>query len=259
MKLSYRDKVILLCVIVVIVLVAGFFVFIKPAAANSDTAKLALEQKQAEQAEVQAKIDTLPTLIETLKSTAETVDELQMNFLDDQLPYQNEQMLHEILAKDGVEIISMNVSYTSEGSKSEYMVYPKNVLAYELQINSDLYHKLPQEVYDKYNKVPNPSGATAKIAVTSVTIGYTEPYDIKDVLSFVDTIAGDDRTMTVLAISTGEKPEDNRDIEGTISMNLYSVNKMDTTEIKEETEEKALEAAAEQQAAATPAEETPAA
>lgn len=248
MKLSYRDKVIFIGLIVVIIIVAGIFIFIKPAVQSANAAKLVLEQKQAEQADVQAKIDTLPTLIQQLKTTAESIDELQKNFFDDQLPYQNEQMLWELLTANGVKVKSINTAYTVAENATEYMVNPDNILAYDLQMNADLYHSLPQEVYDKYNQTPVPVGTSIVMGVTEVTIGYKDAFDIANEFKFVDAVAKDERSMSVLTISTSDEKaagDENavNETEGEITMRIYSLFKMDTEKIKNETEASALEEA----------------
>lgn len=80
MKLSYRDKVIFICAIVVIILIAGFFLFIKPKYNSMNLAKSSLEIKQSEKADVEAKINTLPELVEQLKASADGVNDVQSYF-----------------------------------------------------------------------------------------------------------------------------------------------------------------------------------
>ena len=77
MKLSYRDKVIFICAIVFLVLIAGFFLFIKPKYEEMVSAKTYLTSKEAEKAEIEGKINTLTTLVEQVKATAEAVEEQQ--------------------------------------------------------------------------------------------------------------------------------------------------------------------------------------
>ena len=73
LKLSYRDKVIFIVVMVILVLVAGFFLLIRPKFEQVELAKETLAQKQQEKADIDAKIDTLPIIIDNLKATAEEI------------------------------------------------------------------------------------------------------------------------------------------------------------------------------------------
>ena len=127
MKLSYRDKVIFICVIVIVIIIAGFFLFIKPKYQEMNVAYANLEAKQTEKEEVQAKIDTLPGLVENLKTIAKDIEETQEFFLADQEPYLNEQFVMEMLEGCGVTVESMSTTYTQGNNIVEYMVYPKNV------------------------------------------------------------------------------------------------------------------------------------
>ena len=68
MKLSYRDKVIFVAAIVIIIIIAGIFLFIKPKFEEMNYAKAALQAKETEQAGVEAKINTLPDIVADRKS-----------------------------------------------------------------------------------------------------------------------------------------------------------------------------------------------
>ena len=208
MKLSYRDKVIFICVIVIVILIAGFFLFIKPKYQEMNVAYANLEAKQTEKEEVQAKIDTLPGLVENLKTIAKDIEETQEFFLADQEPYLNEQFVMEMLEGCGVTVESMSTTYTQGNNIVEYMVYPKNVHSYDLLIQADIYNELPEEVYNHYNEIAYPDGQSIVIGVTNVTIGYKDTFALNNVFDFIDTVAEDERTMTVLNLSTEERPQD---------------------------------------------------
>lgn len=246
MKLSYRDKVIFICAIVVIVLVAGFFLFIKPKYGEMNSAKAQLEAKEAEWAGIEAKINTLPDLVAQLKALAEQVEDVQEPFLSDVdengrqvAPYQNEQFIKEMLDSCNLEVTSMETSYTVGAAFNEYMVPVKNVHSYDLLMQADLYNELPQEVYDDYNKVTVGNGSNIVIGVTEMTIGYKDSFDLDKLFNFIDNIAEDERTMSVLSVSSGERSEDSTETEtdGSINMRLYSLYKLNTEKVAEETDE----------------------
>lgn len=239
MKLSYRDKVIFICAIVVIILVAGFFLFIKPKYEETNSAKGVLESKKAEQAEIEAKINTLPDLIAQLKSLAESVKETQSYFLMEQDPYLNEQFVYDILKSSGVNVTSMNTDYTVAGQFNEYNVSVKNVNVYDLLIQADLYDELPQKVRDKYNNVNNNGSASVILGVTNLSIGYKDDQQLSDVFKFIDTIAEDERTMSVLSVNSPDASDANsvEDAEGSIQMVLYSLYPLNVDKVMEETDQ----------------------
>ncbi len=238
MKLSYRDKVIFVCVIVVLILVAGVFLFIKPKFEEMNYAKIALEAKQVERDDLQAKIDTFPQLVETLKAVAEDVEELQSCFLTEQDPYLNEQFIHEILDKNNVEVLSMTTNYTVAGKFQEYIVYPSNVVSFDLLVNGDLYNELPQEVYDNYNGVKASSGDAIIIGVTDMEVVYNDTFELSKVLKFVDEIADYGKTMNIIAVDKQDKSNSvETETNGTLALRLYSIYPLNVEKVMEEADE----------------------
>ena len=256
MKLSYRDKVIFICAVVVIILIAGFFLFIKPKYTDMGYAKSALETKQSEKADVEAKINTLPQLVEQLKASAEGVNDIQTYFFSavseddkttidvngteadvyskEQAPYQIEQIIHDMLDSAGVEVTSISTAYTVGGQFNEYMVPTKNAYAYDLLIQADLYNELPQSVYDVYNKVAAASGDNIVIGVTNMSIGYKDSFALTKLFKFIDEVADDERTMSILSVSSSEEKGDATETEGNIDMVLYSIMPLNVDKIMEE-------------------------
>lgn len=238
MKLSYRDKVIFVCAIVAVIIVAGVFMFIKPKFEEMNDAKSLLQSKQTEQEELQAKIDTFPQLVETLKTVAGDVEEIQSYFLTEQDPYLNEQFIHEILDKNNVEVLGMNTSYSVAGKLEEYIVVPSNVSAYDLLISGDLYNELPQEVYDVYNKTVVKNGGSVVIGVTNMTVDYNDSYELSKVLKFVDEIADYGKTMNVISVAKPDKSNNaENETKGSISLNLYSIYPLNVEKVMEEADE----------------------
>lgn len=246
LKLSYRDKVIFIVAMIILVLVAGFFLFIKPKFKDVESAKFTLEEQQAKQAEIDEKINTLPDIIDTLKVTATEIGELQEIFLDEGHPYVNETYIREMLNELDIEVLQMNTNYTAAEEIFKYVVFPKNILAYENKMNADLYNELPQEVYDQYNNVVKETGATAIIGVTHMNVKFSSDLELNDVYAFMDRIAEDEKTVILNAIGTEDitevTDEPVYEVEATITM--YSVFPLNVEKVMEETTEiKPIEAA----------------
>ena len=239
LKLSYRDKVIFIVVMIILVLVAGFFLFIKPKFKDVEMAKYTLEEQQAKKTEIDEKISTLPDIIDTLKSTATEICELQEIFLEEGHPYVNETYIREILNELNVEVLEMNTEYTVAEEISKYVVTPKNILAYENKMNADLYNELPQEVYDKYNKVKKDKGADAIIGVTYMTVRFNSDLELQDAYAVIDRLAEDEKTIILNTIGTEDISEETEDpayeMEATITM--YSVFPLNVEKVLEETTE----------------------
>lgn len=236
MKLSYRDKVIFVAAIVIVILVAGIFLFIKPKFESMNYAKLALDAKKSEEADVKAKIDTLSDIIASLKTTAQDVGEVQEYFLETQDPYLNEQYVREILGNN-VTTLSMNTQYTEADDLEEYVVNPANVVSYDLRMNSDLYNELPQEVYDNYNKVAKREGSSIVIGVTTMSVGYRDKVDYSGIYKFIDAVKDAGKTVIVTEFARGEDEQNATQLESSINLKLYSISYLNVDKVMEESDE----------------------
>lgn len=236
MRLSYRDKVIFVAAIVIIIVVAGIFLFIKPKFESMNYAKLALDAKKSEEADVKAKIDTLSDIIASLKTTAQDVGEVQEYFLETQDPYLNEQYVREILGNN-VTTLSMNTQYTEADDLEEYVVNPANVVSYDLRMNSDLYNELPQEVYDNYNKVGKREGSSIVIGVTSMSVGYRDKVDYSGIYKFIDAVKDAGKTVIVTEFAKGEDEKNVTQLESSINLKLYSISYLNVDKVMEESDE----------------------
>lgn len=240
MKLSYRDKVIFIVVLIIIILVAGFFLFIQPKFNEVSAAQRKLENKQQEKIDLEAKIATLPDIIESIKATADEIGEKQGIFLEEQDPYLNETYIREALTAERLEVIEMNTTYTTAGKIDRYTVSPKNILAYDNKMSADLYNELPQEVYDLYNKVSPESFPNTTIGITTVNVtfsGGTDP--IGNARKAINRIAEDEKTIILNTISsetegtsagTGES-----DTSVTATITMYSIFPLNVEQVKQET------------------------
>lgn len=237
MKLSYRDKVIFIAAIVIVIIVAGIFLFIKPKFEEMNYAKNALTAKQEEQAQVEAKINTLPDIIASLKSSAQTVEEIQEYFMIEQDPYLNEQYVREILGNN-VTTLSMTTQYTVADALREYVVNPQNVAGCEMFINSDLYNELPQEIYDVYNKAGKRVGATCTLGVTSMTIGYKDKKDYSGLYKFIDAVKDNGKTVIITEFSKADMSTSTEtEVEGNINLKIYSIYPLNVEKVMEESDE----------------------
>lgn len=236
MKLSYRDKVIFVAAIVIVILVVGIFIIIKPKFEDMNAAKLALESKQTERADVEAKINTLSDIVASLKSTAQEVEEVQANFMIEQDPYLNEQYVREILGNN-VQVLSMDTQYTSADSLTAYVVNPENVTVCDIFINSDIYQELPQEVYDVYNNVGNRTGDSCVIGVTTMNIGYRDKLDHAGIYKFIDAVKDNGKTIIVTNFSKAEANGDRTEVDNSLELVIYSIYPLNVEKVMEESDE----------------------
>lgn len=250
LKLSYRDKVIFIVVMVILVIVAGFFLFIKPKFEQVNMAKDTLAAKQQEKIDIDTKIETLPDIIDTMKSTAEEIGEKQEIFLDEGHPYVNETYIRDVLSSLNLNITSMNTTYTTASPISRYTVAKQHYLAYDNKMNADLYNELPQEVYDLYNGVAAPAYPNTVIGVTNMTVEVDLGNSPRKVYDIMDRLAEDEKTIILNSVNTESELGDEEE-KATASLNLtmYSIFPLNVEEVLKETDEvKPIEPAVEETA-----------
>ncbi|MBD5139298.1 MAG: hypothetical protein HDT24_08320 [Ruminococcus sp.] len=249
LKLSYRDKVIFIVVMVILVLVAGFFIFIKPKFENVEIAKANLAAKQQEKENIDAKIGTLSDIIDNMKATAEEIGEKQEIFLDEAHPYVNETYIRDALSSLNLNITSMNTSYTTAAAINRYTVAKQNYLAYENKMNADLYNELPQEVYDLYNGVPAQTYPNTIIGVTNMTFSFKlENASINKVYDVMNRLADDEKTIVLNSVNA-ESDSTDANADASINLTMYSIFPLNVEEVLKETDEiKPIEPAAEEAA-----------
>ena len=240
MKLSYRDKVIFIVAIVIIIVVAGIFVFIKPKFEEISSAKYALEEKQAERDEIDAKIASLPIIIENVKNIAREIGEKQPLFLEEQDPYLNETYIREAIPN--VDITSMNTEYTAADNLGRYIVNPAHLLVYDNKMNADLYDELPQDVRDQYNGVQRESFPGVIIGTTNMTFTIKSDLALRDAYAVMDRLADDEKAIILNTVSTdssdpgtGEDAKTDREV--TYDITMYSVFPLNVEQVLQETDE----------------------
>ena len=237
MKLSYRDKVIFIVAIIIIILVAGFFLLIKPKFEEIEVAQNNYEVKVQEREAVDAKIGTLPTIIENLKAAAREIDEKQGIFLTEQDPYLNETYIREALASARIDIKRITTQYTAAAPISKYVVAPAHILAYDNKINTDLYNELPQEVYDAYNGIGVPEYPSAVIGVTTMNFTY-DSSDIDVDYRVIDRLAEDEKTIILNTVSNSVEPlSEDGSRETTCYITMYSILPLNVEQVLQESNE----------------------
>ena len=218
MKLSYRDKIIFIVVIVIVILIAGFFLLIRPKFQEIDTAKANYEAKKQEQEEIDAKISTLPQLIENIKSVAKEIGEEQELFMTEQDPYLNEIYVREALESTGVEYKSISTTYATK-------------------MNTDLYHELPQEVYDLYLETAPAGYPEATIGITTMELTFYGDNELDDVYNVINKLSQDEKAVILNSVSSGDitaETEGETRTEFTCVITVYSVYPLNVDKVMEE-------------------------
>lgn len=238
MKLSYRDKVIIIVVAVLVVLGVGIFCFAKPKYESLQVSKERLTAKQTEQQQVDDKIGTLEVLKKRLEDDVDNIVEDQEKFLSEKEygdTYQISKYLMNLLAPvSGFNITGVTMDPLASTELAEYY-YNKNAISYPLKVNGDIANKLPPEVgYATDGSWPkNPEGV--QVGGTVVTVSYGCD-DSAQVLDAIQLIADNDKNIYLMTFSGNYVEAENQDpnapkFSGDLTIAVYEIYPLDPEDI----------------------------
>jgi cell division protein FtsB len=249
MKLSRRDRIIFLILVVVAVFIAGGLLLIKPQYENMEAAQARLAAKEQERDELQAKIDRLPGLQQQLKEDVNKVSETQKSFLNEREyneAHNISMYIKNLLAKgnDSLEIMSISFTDSEAQNLSQYTAYETNA-NYDMKFDADIAHQMGDEEYWMHENSYPAAMPSATVGGTVVTIGYRcPPEDYQTVYKMMDAIANNKENIYLNTISaeytveeastpaagtTGEEEE--AFIEGEVTITVYEVYYMDPADV----------------------------
>lgn len=236
MKLSRRDKVILLCVIVAAIGIAGYLLLLKPKYAEMQASNDRLAAKEAERAEVEEKIATLEGLKKRLEDDVKSVVEDQKEFLSEEEIFEPQHIstyIMDLLEPSGLNITSMSVPALTPNTLAAY-TYNKNALAYEMRMNADLARELPEEVYYAYNNSYPAPPPTVVIGLSTVTVEF-EFETVDQVYDAIQLVADDTKDIYLINVGTQEAVADSDVGEslptGQMIIEVYTITPLDPDDI----------------------------
>ena len=116
MKLNYRDKMILIVIFVLLIIVAGFMLFIKPAIDECSQASSDLESAKVQLSELEDQVDKDKNLAAEIQTLYTSTSQVAANFYDYQVAYKATDKVRELFNVDDVKIKNSNMTISSYGS-----------------------------------------------------------------------------------------------------------------------------------------------
>lgn len=146
--LSYRDKIILLVIIVIAIFLVGVFVFIKPTSEKISSNKMELETVKAEQERIENVIAEIPSIEENIKTEYNNAKELSNGFAQHRETYDAEISLQELFNTNAVNINSITAE-PAAAEDIEFYYYTPNVVTYPLFEAADINGNLAEATSEK--------------------------------------------------------------------------------------------------------------
>ena len=230
MKLDYRDKMILIVVFVLLIIVAGFMLFIKPAIDECSQASSDLESAKVQLSELEDQVDKDKNLAAEIQTLYTSTSQVAANFYDYQVAYKATDKVRELFNVDDVKIKNSNMTISSYGSTVlSPFAYESTATATDFDTKVDEYNNA--STTDSSAADANTDANAADTNETAAqTIGYYSlNIQFKSSLSgfknFADNLTtNNEKSMVIENVSIENVNES--EISGTMTLNMYVLKKL---------------------------------
>lgn len=230
MKLNYRDKMILIVVFVLLIIVAGFMLFIKPAIDECSQASSDLESAKVQLSELEDQVDKDKNLAAEIQTLYTSTSQVEANFYDYQVAYKATDKVRELFNVDDVKIKNSNMTISSYGSTVlSPFAYESTATATDFDTKVDEYNNA--STTDSSAADANTDANAADTNETAAqTIGYYSlNIQFKSSLSgfknFADNLTtNNEKSMVIENVSIENVNES--EISGTMTLNMYVLKKL---------------------------------
>lgn len=230
MKLNYRDKMILIVVFVLLIIVAGFMLFIKPAIDECSQASSDLESAKVQLSELEDQVDKDKNLAAEIQTLYTSTSQVAANFYDYQVAYKATDKVRELFNVDDVKIKNSNMTISSYGSTVlSPFAYESTATATDFDTKVDEYNNA--STTDSSAADANADANAADTNETAAqTIGfYSLNIQFKSSLSgfknFADNLTTNNEKSMVIENVNIENVNES-EISGSMTLNMYVLKKL---------------------------------
>ena len=232
MKLNYRDKMILIVVFVLLIIVAGFMLFIKPAIDECSQASSDLESAKVQLSELEDQVDKDKNLAAEIQTLYTSTSQVAANFYDYQVAYKATDKVRELFNVDDVKIKNSNMTISSYGSTVlSPFAYESTATATDFDTKVDEYNNASTTDSSAADANADANAAAEDPnAAAGQTIGYYSlNIQFKSSLSgfknFADNLTtNNEKSMVIENVSIENVTES--EISGSMTLNMYVLKKL---------------------------------
>lgn len=234
MKLNYRDKMILIVVFVLLIIVAGFMLFIKPAIDECSQASSDLESAKVQLSELEDQVDKDKNLAGEIQTLYTSTSQVAANFYDYQVAYKATDKVRELFNVDDVKIKNSNMTISSYGSTVlSPFAYESTATATDFDTKVDEYNnasKTDSSAADANTDANTDANAADTNETAAQTIGYYSlNIQFKSSLSgfknFADNLTTNNEKSMVIENVNIENVNES-EISGSMTLNMYVLKKL---------------------------------
>lgn len=199
MKMSYRDRMILLIVIVIALILVGIFLIVKPTTTKISENKATLSTVEAEQDRINGIIEQIPKLEEAIKSEYNESKTFAENFTDSRATYEADQFIQEYFNNNSVKIVNLTAN-ESVAEPIEFYSYAPNVVTYPLLEAADLNGDIAIETAEKLKTSTVLTGLEAQeVEMYSLEIQFNGKKD--NIFKLIDDLKSVDKNIIITDLS----------------------------------------------------------
>ena len=230
MKLNYRDKMILIVVFVLLIIVAGFMLFIKPAIDECSQASSDLESAKVQLSELEDQVDKDKNLAAEIQTLYTSTSQVAANFYDYQVAYKATDKVRELFNVDDVKIKNSNMTISSYGSTVlSPFAYESTSTATDFDTKVDEYNNASKTDSSAADANTDENAADTN-ETAAQTIGYYSlNIQFKSSLSgfknFADNLTTNNEKSMVIENVNIENVNES-EISGTMTLNMYVLKKL---------------------------------
>ncbi len=232
MKLNYRDKMILIVVFVLLIIVAGFMLFIKPAIDECSQASSDLESAKVQLSELEDQVDKDKNLAAEIQTLYTSTSQVAANFYDYQVAYKATDKVRELFNVDDVKIKNSNMTISSYGSTVlSPFAYESTATATDFDTKVDEYNNASTTDSSAADANSDANAAAEDPnAAAGQTIGYYSlNIQFKSSLSgfknFADNLTTNNEKSMVIENVNIENVNES-EISGSMTLNMYVLKKL---------------------------------
>lgn len=230
MKLNYRDKMILIVVFVLLVIAAGFMLFVKPAIDECSQASSDLESAKVQLSELEDQVDKDKNLAAEIQTLYTSTSQVAANFYDYQAAYKATDKVRELFNVDDVKIKNSNMTISSYGSTVlSPFAYESTATATDFDTKVDEYNNA-----SKTDSSASDANTDANAADTNETAAQTIGYYSLDIQfksslsgfkNFADNLTTNNEKSMVIENVNIENVNES-EISGSMTLNMYVLKKL---------------------------------
>ena len=230
MKLNYRDKMILIVVFVLLIIVAGFMLFIKPAIDECSQASSDLESAKVQLSELEDQVDKDKNLAAEIQTLYTSTSQVAANFYDYQVAYKATDKVRELFNVDDVKIKNSNMTISSYGSTVlSPFAYESTAAATDFDTKVDEYNNASTtdssaaDANTDVNAADTNETAAQTIGYYSLNIQFKS--SLSGFKNFADNLTTNNEKSMVIENVNIENVNES-EISGTMTLNMYVLKKL---------------------------------